>query len=88
MDSRIKAPHRHGSRAFCPKIVPIQRELSCPCKTLRGVVDTYRKPLDLHRIVHMLLLAASLVVSKQSGPKETLVILYYQNVLGDQFTVF
>lgn len=36
----------------------------------------------------MLLLAASLVVSKQSGPKETLVILYYQNVLGDQFTVF
>lgn len=36
----------------------------------------------------MIFLATSLVVSKQSAPKESLVILYYQNIISDEFIVF
>lgn len=87
-NSRVIAPHCHSSRAFCPKTEPVQRELSYLCKTLHRVVDTCHKPPDLHRIVNVLLLATSLVVSKQSiRTKETLVIVSYQNILGDQFMV-
>lgn len=88
MDSRVWVPHCHSKPAFCPKTVPIQRALSCLCKALSCVVGTNCKPPDLHRILHVIFLATSLVVSKQSAPKESLVILYYENILGDEFIVF
>lgn len=88
MDSRFWVPHCHSQPAFCPKTVPIQRALSCLCKALSCVVGTNCKPPDLHRILHVIFLATSLVVSKQSAPKESLVILYYENILGDEFIVF
>lgn len=61
MGSRVRDPHRHSSRAFCPKTLPVQRQLSYLCNVLRCVVDTYRKPPDLHRIAHVLLLATSVL---------------------------
>lgn len=35
----------------------------------------------------MIFLATRLVVSKQFAPKESLVILYYENILRDEFIV-